>query len=135
MHLIQPHAITKQRTGFRPLLTEPRRGVLLHLVHVRVEPPVPDVAIAPLAGHFDVDVPAFVQPGGEELFGQPIGAGHVHLPDPGAVGVVEHGERRRAHRRDIAFGRQLPRSPQIDIRGPAQRSKAEHDAFHPAFPI
>ena len=70
---------------------------LLHRVPVGVEPPLPDVGVAPLAGHLDVGVTALGEPPGQELLGTPVRAGDVDVPDARRVRTLT--EREPGHAR------------------------------------
>ena len=59
VHVVDAEPVAEQRPGLRDLLGERGERVVLDLVHVGVDPPVADVAVAPLRADLDVVDPGW----------------------------------------------------------------------------
>ncbi len=130
VHLIQRHDVAQQRPRLLPLGPETGQGVLLHLVHLGVEPPVADVGVAPLARHDDVGGPPVGQPGREELLRTPVRPRGVHPSDTGGVRRVQHGEGALTQGGHVTIGRQGRGTAEVDVGRPPDRREPHGRARH-----
>src|SRR5439155_19150400 len=108
---------------------ERTEGVVLRLLHRGFDPPVPDVAVAPLRADREGPGRAATgpEPRGHEFLGPAVRTGGVDVADPGLERLVEDRVSVPLDGLDAPIGSQVLLVAEVDVGRPPQSREAQSD--------